>query len=434
MPADNRRQVGGDAIRAVAIAVAAALFVTILAPRAAVAAAPLSALVLLALLWPGGQRLLLGLWRPQTALFALFVLYLAINASWSLGADAYLKVVEVAAVITYSAGAIAALAAQRHPARCEGAIALVAVPAACILAFEVLTDQWLLRGIFNLLPVLRPPDGNHLTVVEGLVVAVEPFELNRNVGALTLLFWPSLLAILSHEQTTWRVVVAIVFVAVSAIAVAFSVHQTSMLALPAGALAFALVQRWPGPARRAIPVLWCLCFIAVVPAALLAARVGLHEAPWLFDSARDRVVIWSHTASLVERSPVLGVGLRSTRQVEGPRAEGLGESDQFVPRTSRHAHNMYLQAWFELGLVGVVLLAAAGLAVLRRLSALPARAQPYAYAQFVSYMVIAGLSWGMWQSWLLGVYAMAALATAALVPVHAAAEGNDEARQRSSSS
>ena len=35
--------------------------------------------------------------------------------------------------------------------------------------------------------------------------------------------------------------------------------------------------------------------------------------------------------------------------------------------------------------------------------------KPFGYALFSAFMVIAGLAWGMWQTWLLAAYALSAL-------------------------
>jgi O-antigen ligase len=93
-------------------------------------------------------------------------------------------------------------------------------------------------------------------------------------------------------------------------------------------------------------------------------------------------------------------------------------------RGGAHAHNEFLQTWYELGAVGVVLLLAAGCGVIFSIGRLSPGAQPFVLAQFAAFFAIAALSWGMWQSWLMaltglaGIYAaMAARAEEVQVPV-----------------
>jgi len=50
--------------------------------------------------------------------------------------------------------------------------------------------------------------------------------------------------------------------------------------------------------------------------------------------------------------------------------------------TGQHAHNLFLQSWYELGVFGVILAAIAGAAVALRILLLPAAAQAYGAACF----------------------------------------------------
>jgi O-antigen ligase len=103
---------------------------------------------------------------------------------------------------------------------------------------------------------------------------------------------------------------------------------------------------------------------------------------------------------------LLGVGARTT-YVLGPRLESTIKSapGEVYPRTlSVHSHSVYLQTWFELGLVGAALLTLLGLSVLQAIRALPPSLQPYAYATFASAAIMAASSYGLWQIWFLGLF------------------------------
>jgi len=71
---------------------------------------------------------------------------------------------------------------------------------------------------------------------------------------------------------------------------------------------------------------------------------------------------------------------------------------------STHAHNVYLQTWYELGLVGVTLLMLFGLSIVNAIKTLSLTVQPYAYATFTSAAVVAASSYGMWQIWFLAMF------------------------------
>ena len=81
----------------------------------------------------------------------------------------------------------------------------------------------------------------------------------------------------------------------------------------------------------------------------------------------------------------------------------------FKRTTAHHAHSVFLQTWYELGIVGAILLAAAGAFVVLRIELLPLQAQPFAAATFVAFVVIASFAWGMWQTWFMCATALTAL-------------------------
>ena len=74
--------------------------------------------------------------------------------------------------------------------------------------------------------------------------------------------------------------------------------------------------------------------------------------------------------------------------------------------TGQHAHNLFLQTWYELGVFGAILVAIAGAAVVLRILLLPALVQPYDAAAFTLFAVIATFAWGMWQVWLVCAVAL----------------------------
>jgi O-antigen ligase len=126
-------------------------------------------------------------------------------------------------------------------------------------------------------------------------------------------------------------------------------------------------------------------------------------AEWLPSSARARVIIWEYTAERALEHPWLGVGVGSTAALRDQQKK-LAPAEQptgfvFHRSTGQHAHDVFLQSWYELGVAGVILLALAGAFVVLRIFALPLAAQPFAAATFAAFGSIAAFAWGMWQSW-----------------------------------
>ena len=89
--------------------------------------------------------------------------------------------------------------------------------------------------------------------------------------------------------------------------------------------------------------------------------------------------------------------------------------EHYKKTLSRHAHNVYLQTWFELGAIGAGFMLVAGLVLFRRLYDVPERARPFVFAALIAGVVMAGLSWGLWQPWLAAAYSLMALSLAIAV-------------------
>jgi hypothetical protein len=276
------------------------------------------------------------------------------------------------------------------------------------LLIELLTDQsiklWLYRAIGLGPEDLNPPsffkwDGKNL-----LTISKE--DLTRNIAPAVLFLWPAVTMIKGARGSPWRRAGAILLVLLTATVVTMSPHESSKLALGVSLGAFGLAHlslRWAG---RLTMLAWVLACLAVVPAALLAHRLELHNSPWLQGSARHRIIIWNFTAEKMLESPWFGIGANMT-YVLGPEIERetpslLGETQK---RTlSIHSHNIYLQTWFELGLVGATLLTLVGLSILSAMRSLAPLVQPYAYATFASAATMAAASYGMWQYWFMALY------------------------------
>src|SRR5262245_61934301 len=124
----------------------------------------------------------------------------------------------------------------------------------------------------------------------------------------------------------------------------------------------------------------------------------------------ERFRAGAHAERVLEH-PVLGIGADSTPAARAKTAMPAEKPKGFVQaRTTGHqAHNLFLQSWYELGLLGAVLAAVAGAATALRILLLPEPAQPFGAAAFTLFAVIAAFAWGMWQVWLVAAVGLLAL-------------------------
>jgi len=153
----------------------------------------------------------------------------------------------------------------------------------------------------------------------------------------------------------------------------------------------------------------------------LAAGVALIilGLPWLLgaalprdvaalpSSAAHRLLIWDFAAERIAERPILGWGMDGSRAIPGGTdkpdplmlqnfgltSEAARSWFQHAQLLPLHPHNLALQVWLELGLVGAVLMAL--------LLAMMAWHLPNAAGcgVFAAALVIAMLSYGAWQYW-----------------------------------
>ena len=290
--------------------------------------------------------------------------------------------------------------------------------AVAYLAFEEVTGHALKRFAFMLLPFAKP-GGKVISDPDGEIY-LAGYISNRNMAAMVLALWPMLLisSVVPVQKTRLALVAGLAVF--GAIALAMSKHETSILALVASLALFGLSRMSPRAGVAVLAAAWVASTLLIVPVVGWASTSAqLYNASWLPNSARHRIVLWAYTAEQVWTRPIAGVGAASTKLIDarrGPKVETLpGTSYEW--RSGPHAHNVYLQTWYELGVVGAGLLCAAGLALIAAIGRLPRVSQPFVVAGMTAAVTLAGFSWGMWQAWFLGLFAMATLLAAVAVDV-----------------
>jgi len=258
-------------------------------------------------------------------------------------------------------------------------------------------------------------------------VVVDGSDLNT---VLLMLFWP---------LNFWfmrRSIVPVVFMAAAIVWTAVTVDTNAhVIVLVVSWIVFRATRAWPGAwTRRGILpervlagliAFWVLTFPVLV---LATARGGYISAlqQHVPPSWAARLEIWSYAANRALEKPMLGWGYEASRE--------------FMPIIPIHPHNMSLQAWLELGLPGLLLLAAFWFAVFWGLApqnaevydapgekalysldgaydtglfaAPPAEqmARPYMLAAASAYFLLNAVSYGMWKGWLIGVGALTMMA------------------------
>ncbi len=252
---------------------------------------------------------------------------------------------------------------------------------------------------------------------------------NRSIVALVLLLFPALGVVMAQPDWSackrWVVAGALVLLFMPCFGKTES--QSAQLGFIVGML-FAAMPSFIYRARMA----W------IVLAALIA--VGITAMPWIVMTAfeigasavdassllgdggaygGERLEIWDFVAREALKNPLLGHGVGTTRIIE------FDTNKIYFPGSSvLHPHNFALQLWLELGLVGVL----AGIAVVLYLlkamySHLSVSQNRIALPTLMAGIAMALTSYGLWQSWWLGLFL---LATACVILAVRLMEGDKE--------
>ncbi|KAB2846615.1 MAG: hypothetical protein F9K44_15070, partial [Hyphomicrobiaceae bacterium] len=282
----------GQAVLPVRILSAALLGVTllsVLAPRGMPIFLPVLLLAgCVSLIILGSRKIDLSPDAVTVAFLALAV-YCAINASWTIRPG-----IGVLKAGTLLMGVITASLMLRVIDRFSDSdliflarsLAIAGTLAILFIAVEVLTGQGITRLALNSLPFLKTPSTKHVTIEADHVTRINDYVLNRNVGALALLLWPTLLVVSTWPtQRAYRAAAAAALFVVAAVAVFFSSHETSIVAVAGSVGVFWFCRFAPRTGRVAVLLMWLAATLFVVPAAIVAYDAKLYCAPELNTSA-----------------------------------------------------------------------------------------------------------------------------------------------------
>jgi O-antigen ligase len=244
----------------------------------------------------------------------------------------------------------------------------------------------------------------------GKVVAIPFSDATRNAFAFPLLLWPSLMAVEGVSNINLRTGLKWLLVIIVSVGVFLSPNDTAKFSLVVSMTVFVTAfgsRKW---SLRVAILAWFAASFLAVPIAFGLAGSKLENAAWLPANGAGRLKIWSTTASETLKSPIIGVGANATSAISKQIAE-LKKGTPAAAATLKgyslnaHAHNIFLQTWFELGFLGAALLSLCGYSVLARISTLSDRVYPYGLATFASGAMLSASSYGFWQFWFLSMFA-----------------------------
>ena len=343
-------------------------------------------------------------------LAVLFCTYSAMSAFWATNpnlaynaAAKFLLITFATAYLSYSYIHLLSHASPQGQVKFWRGIPIGGMIALSFLAIEAVSDSILTRQAITKFPSLAGDVGGGFILRGSEVKDVTSFYLNRNVHAL-LLFAPSIfLTLLMWLHTKLRFWIVTFFAVLLAFVVFESDSETAKLALVIASFALFLGIQFKITRYNALVALFSILVVFAVPFAKIPYELSLQSIDFLPFSARDRVVIWKHTADKWKNRPLLGIGARNTRAIQDNTNHETKHADpnQPVPRTEWHAHNIYLQLWYELGALGAILFLPFGIKLLGRIRLLQHPAAIAGVCLALISLVSSLVGWGFWQSWYL---------------------------------
>jgi exopolysaccharide production protein ExoQ len=372
------------------------------------------------------KRPLALLSTPVGIALGVFVAYLFVNASWAPDVDAsYTKTASILGLVA-AAFLIAAFftlcTVDEARVLAKSALTGLLIGVAFLL-IELAFDQPIKRFITNHIVALVDINQKKARVVDGEVILMSAFLLNRNVMSVTVLLIPVLLFTSVLARPARNVALAALALA-GATCVLISASGTTVVALFLGAGVLALSALSLKTVRALLMIGWTIVVLFAIPLSVLPYELGWNRWTWVPPaSVAARVYIWKHMADEAEKHLVTGIGLRGTRHL-GVRLPAdlktLREEEPLANgRRVPHPHNIFLQVWLELGVIGAVIALGLGLAALWQIGTLPPLVQAGANGLFAVSATVGASGFELWQTWLFAsyVFAWAAILLAKGLPV-----------------
>ena len=335
----------------------------------------------------------LSLPRGPLVWLVLLLLIWALAASlWGFRVERALWLVLRLGLLGLASGLLFAIAARLE----AGERALVArwlcIGFACGLAifvFERLTDNLLheLGGEIN-------PGRSAFSI------------LNRAATGLALLLWPVTAVLYRGTVGRWSLLLPPFVLGL----LLFYESQAAIIGVATGLamLIIALLSL-----RAATYLLVGLIVIVMLASPFIAGQIDVpntFETGWIAHSAQHRLHVWQYAADRILDRPLFGWGFDSSNRMPNMGVEPFEGAKRVIPS---HPHNAALQIWLELGLVGTLIVLGILLSLWRLLDRLSAFDRAAAIALFVAGLVVANLSYGIWQSkWVATLIAMALVVVA----------------------
>lgn len=224
----------------------------------------------------------------------------------------------------------------------------------------------------------------------------EIWRFNMVVVTLGLML-PALL-LLARRLPLWSALAIISVLAASAL----SQSATAKTLIAAGFATYLAVSLLPRRLSLALAGLVLFSLLAIQPWQGRLVEQGFAAAgktEILFNSAKERIVIWQASGRMALHAMPWGTGMGSSDAVsELPFAKTM-KPEEWVGLRQTHAHDAFLNVLLELGLPGLVAMVLIAFGLLRSIARLPEAMLAPALALLAQVVAVDLISHGAWQAW-----------------------------------
>lgn len=240
---------------------------------------------------------------------------------------------------------------------------------------------------------------------------------NSNAVVLALLIWPVFFALWKHSKVGSAILLSFALIVLSV--------SSSLAALVAFFLTISVVfvrsalGAYAGRAIIVVVVLGVLLaphIIRHLEAQSLVGEIFNSSVESLPSSLTHRLAMWTFASDLIEENSIFGLGAGASRHIPQEHLK-IADDVELMPL---HPHNMSLQARLELGIPGTIILSVIVGMVLWCLNGKARDGQPVglALAMAISWLFVANVSYGIWQSWwVASIFLIAIVYNACVAPI-----------------
>lgn len=243
-------------------------------------------------------------------------------------------------------------------------------------------------------------------------------EYNRGASYLAVFAFPMMAYMWLRQPRTQF----IEFIALMLIPVLLTESRATRMAFFVGGSVTLLAHAIPTLTRRSL--IGILCVLLALP--LIVTTVFMEHHEWvtaLPPSWHHRMEIWDYMSYRIFEKPWLGWGLGSSYLL--PFQQPHGHLYQYVNQPAGHPHNVILQLWVELGIIGLTAGVIAAIALLQKTKKLAAPIIPFALGAWAAGLCISSVAYSFWDDSLFALFALVILAFIILNKQYPHQETND---------